>query len=247
MENNLAKTTAPHMVLEPRSLLERAIASGAGVDVIERLMDMQERWEDNQARKAFNAAIAAFKKSPPAILKSIEVGFGKTSYKHEDLAELLGAVDPALAEHGLWVRFRIGSADNKVTVTCVVGHSDGYSESNSTLTAAPDTSGSKNQVQAIGSTVSYLQRYTLKAALGLAAARDDDGRGGNGHKPVVSNVITDEEADEIREVFKQYPKIPVDTFLKKAEAASIADITAVKLYACKTWLKKRVEEQEAAK
>ena len=107
------KNMTPPRALEPRSLLEKAIASGAGVDVIERLMDMQERWEDNQARKAFNAAIAAFKKAPPAILKNVEVGFGKTSYKHEDLAELLAAVDPALAEHGLWVRFRIGSANNK--------------------------------------------------------------------------------------------------------------------------------------
>ena len=97
----------PTLVVSPRSLLERAISSGAGVDVIERLMDMQERWEATQARKAFNAAIAAFKKSPPAILKNVEVGYGKTSYKHEDLSEVLAAVDPALAEHGLWVRFKV--------------------------------------------------------------------------------------------------------------------------------------------
>ena len=202
---------------EPRSLLEKAIASGAGVDVIERLMDMQERWEDNQARKAFNAAIAAFKKAPPAILKNVEVGYagnrGRTSYKHEDLSELLAAVDPALAEHGLWVRFRIDSADNKVTVTCVVGHCDGYSESNSTLTAAPDTSGSKNQVQAIGSTVSYLQRYTLKAALGLAAARDDDGRGGNGQAKPCARQRDQRRAGrrDQRDALRPYPKISVET------------------------------------
>jgi hypothetical protein len=44
------------------------------------------------------------------------------------------------------------------------------------LRAGADQSGAKNSIQAIGSTISYLQRYTLKAALGLAAANDDDGK-----------------------------------------------------------------------
>ena len=144
-------------------------------------MGLQERWEATQARKAFNAAIAAFKADPPEILKSVTVDFTskrtgeRTSYKHEDLAELLAAVDPVLAEHGLG-SLQGGCDNGQVTVTCVIGHADGYSEADNTLSAAPDTSGSKNHVQAIASAVSYLQRYTLKAALGLAAARDDDGR-----------------------------------------------------------------------
>lgn len=170
-------------VLSPPQLLQQAIASGAGIEVIERLLAMQERWDTAQAKKAFNTAIAAFKAKPPEVLKNVEVNFGKTSYKHEDLAQLLAAVDPALAEHGLWARFKVNSDNNLVTVTCVIGHADGYSEDDNRLSASPDLSGGKNAVQAIGSAVSYLQRYTLKSALGMAAARDDDGRGsgrGNG-------------------------------------------------------------------
>lgn len=164
------------------NLLQEAIAKGASIEVIERIMAMQERWEANEARKAFNTAIAAFKENPPEILKTVEVAYesqrsgSRTSYKHEDLSEMLAAIDPALAAHGLWVRFKINSAPGAVTVTCIIGHAEGHSEEPATLQGAPDTSGNKNAIQAIGSTVSYLQRYTLKAALGMAAARDDDGR-----------------------------------------------------------------------
>jgi hypothetical protein len=57
-------------------------------------------------------------------------------------------------------------------VTHELGHS-----AQTSLTAPPDASGSKNSIQAIGSTVSYLQRYTFMAITGLAAKdQDDDGQ-----------------------------------------------------------------------
>jgi hypothetical protein len=45
------------------------------------------------------------------------------------------------------------------------------------MEAAADISGSKNQIQAIGSAVTYLERYTLFASYGLASKdQDDDGK-----------------------------------------------------------------------
>jgi hypothetical protein len=48
------------------------------------------------------------------------------------------------------------------------------------MTAPSDTSGQKNSIQAIASTITYLQRYTLLAATGLTTKDmpDDDGKGG---------------------------------------------------------------------
>jgi hypothetical protein len=43
------------------------------------------------------------------------------------------------------------------------------------IEAGSDTSGSKNAIQAIGSTISYLKRYTLENVLGLSADEDNDG------------------------------------------------------------------------
>src|SRR5215471_15441547 len=115
-DNNVRKIHEP-VVLSPPQLLQQALQSGAGMDVIDKLLTAQERWEKMQATKAFNTAIAAFKADTdrPAILKNVEVSFdsrgGSTSYKHEDLAALLAAVDPALAKHGLWVRFKVHSGE----------------------------------------------------------------------------------------------------------------------------------------
>jgi hypothetical protein len=90
------------------------------------------------------------------------------------MAAIARAVDPILSKHGLGYRFRTHTENNVISVTCIVFHADGHAEEN-TLSAGADTTGSKNAIQSLGSAVSYLSRYTLKAALGLAASADDDG------------------------------------------------------------------------
>lgn len=233
-DNKVTKLPTPP---EPMTMVERAIAQGATIEVIEKVMAMQERYEANEARKAFNRAIAEFKKNPPEILKNTEVSFGsgKTSYKYEDLADVFAAVDPALAAHGLWARYKMKSEGPLITVTCVLGHNDGHSEEPASLSAAPDTSGNKNAVQAIGSTASYLQRYTLKAALGMAAARDDDGRRSG------AKVLTPEHVDKINELLLAEPGIVVEKFLEKAGAPSVSDIEEVKFDSCVRYLKAQAE------
>jgi hypothetical protein len=164
----------------PMRLLQIATEQGADIEKLSALMDLQLRWEKNQAKKAFDAAISAAKAEIPVIVKNREVDFtsqkGRTNYRYEDFAEVARTIDPILAKHGLSYRFRTSSKANElVTVTCVLAHRDGHSEENS-LDAARDESGNKNSIQAIGSTITFLQRYTLKAALGLAASVDDDAR-----------------------------------------------------------------------
>lgn len=167
-------------VLTPMELLDRAFANNAAPETLERLMALHERWEKSQARKAFDEAMAAAKSEIPTIIKNREVDFtsskGRTNYRHEDLAEIARTVDPILSKHGLSYRYRATSNINEpVTVTCILAHRDGHSEE-TTLSAGRDDSGNKNSIQGVGSTITYLQRYTLKAALGLAASNDDDGK-----------------------------------------------------------------------
>jgi hypothetical protein len=170
----------PARNIMPIDLVQRAIISGAGIDVMEKLMALQERAEANQARRAFDAAIAAAKADITVIPKSRQVDFtsnkGRTRYRYEDLADIARAVDKPLAENGLSYRFRTACTPADLAVTCIVSHRDGHSEEN-TLIGAHDASGNKNSIQAIGSVMTYLQRYTLKAALGLAASDDNDGQG----------------------------------------------------------------------
>ena len=167
--------------LTPAAMLDRAVQSGADIAVLERLMALHERWEAGQARKAFDRAMAAAKAEMPAIVKNRQVGFeskrggSSTSYKHADLAQVIATVRPVLNRFGLDFRFTAQQEGNRVRVTCHVTHTDGHSEA-TTLESGEDHSGNKNSIQAIGSAASYLSRYTLMLALGLAAAEDDDGR-----------------------------------------------------------------------
>ena len=163
-------------VVTPMTMIERAIEKGADVAMIEKLMELAERNDRNIGRRAFDQAIAAAKAEFLPIGKSGKVshGAGKTSFDHETLADIAEAVDGALARYGLHYRFRITQAD-RISVTCIIAHKDGHSEE-AVLSGQPDSSGAKNSIQAVGSTVTYLQRYTLKAALGISAAHDDDGR-----------------------------------------------------------------------
>lgn len=163
----------------PMSMIERAVEKGADVAMIEKLMELAERNDRNIGRRAFDQAIAKAKAEIPPIIKNRHVkydnkGGGKTDYHHEDLAEIAKTVDPILSRYGLSYRFRTQQGQGGITVACIVSHEAGYSEE-TTLTSSADNSGGKNAIQAVGSAVTYLQRYTLKAALGLAAAQDDDG------------------------------------------------------------------------
>jgi hypothetical protein len=173
---------------------------------LEKMLEMQERIDAMQARKAFDQAISAAKGEIPEITKNRHVGFeaknggAKTDYRHEDFAQIARAVDPILARHGLSYRYRTQQAEARVTVTCILAHRDGHSEE-TTLTSNVDASGNKNPIQAVGSAITYLQRYTLKAALGLAVSNDDDGAtSGNA---AGADTITEEQFHTLKELMEQ--------------------------------------------
>lgn len=165
--------------LTPVTILDRAVTANASPDVIEKLMGLQERWERHQAEKAFRAALARAKTKFPSISKTgvVDQGRGRPSYKYAKLDKILEAIDGPLHSEGLYYNWRTSSEPNgRITVTCILGHKDGYTEESS-LTAPPDTTGAKNAPQAVGSATQHLKRYTIEAALGITATEDDDARG----------------------------------------------------------------------
>lgn len=175
----------------PMDMLSIAVSRGASIEILEKLMALAERYEANRARRAFDAAIAEAKAEIPTISKNRTVDFtsakGRTHYRYEDLAEIARTIDPILGKFGLSYRFRTRNPPNEpITVTCVIAHRDGHFEENS-LSGPRDESGNKNGHQAIKSAVTYLERITLTASLGLAASNeDDDGRSAEAEPPIES-------------------------------------------------------------
>lgn len=166
----------------PSDLLAMAVQQGADLDKLQKLMDLQDRWEANEARKAFTVAMTGFKAEPVQILKRKNVSFttrdgDTTSYNHAELSDITDAIGPALAKHQLSFRWNIHQEGGSIKVDCILMHARGHSEQ-VTMFAAPDASGKKNAIQQVASTTTYLQRYTLLAITGMSTkGMDDDGRG----------------------------------------------------------------------
>lgn len=182
--------TSATPAVTPMAMLQMAVEQGADLDKLTKLMDLQERWEANEARKAFVVAMTAFKSKPPQIVKNRNIQHGdKLIATYAGLDQVSSVIGEALAEFGVSHRWDMEQTDAAIIVTCILTHEKGHSE-RTTLRATADTSGSKNAVQAIASTVTYLQRYTLLAATGMSTGEeDDDGKG------LVSTIIDAQKAE----------------------------------------------------
>jgi len=227
-ENNVIQVNA-----SPLAAAERLLASGADLDKIEKMLELQERFEKNEAKKAYHQAMSEFKANPPTILKDRKVSFKNTHYSHATLGNITSIINSELAKYGLTSAWKTKQEQNGITVICTITHKLGYSESTS-LTAGADTSGSKNSIQAIGSTITYLQRYTLLALTGLSThEQDDDGRLSEvqtiSEKQIsqITDMINSTNADEVKFLkwmgAESVESIPVNLF-NKAMAALKAKV-----------------------
>lgn len=222
------KETAPALgerrEMTPMEMVGRALEMGVSADILKQMMDLRDREEASMARKAFDNAMADAKAEIPVIAKSRTVDFtsskGRTHYRYEDLAEIAKTVNPILGRHGLSYRFRTTAALNEpVVVTCIVSHRLGYFEEN-TLTGPRDESGNKNSLQQVGSTLTYLQRMTLKAALGLAAAEDDDAKAAGSAD---GGFINEEQAATLRKLIDE-TSTDIEQFCRFANIESVPDL-----------------------
>lgn len=155
------------------TVIER-LSSNPNVDIdkIRQLLEMQERWEVNRDKSALRHAVAEFKKNPPQIIKNRTAKAGTFTYSYSDLENITSAIQEGLAARGVTHSWVPSEANGVISVTCVLKFGM-YEEPGATLSAPPDTSGAKNAIQAKGSTVSYLEKYTLLAATGMAAGMPD--------------------------------------------------------------------------
>lgn len=210
------------------SVIERAATNpNVDIDKMERLLEMQERIMQRDARAAFASALAEMSPNLPAIVErgGIKDRSGNVQSTYALWEDINDAIKPVLARHGFALSFRTGRDEGQISVTGVLSHREGHSEE-TTITLPHDSSGSKNAVQAVGSSTSYGKRYTAGLLLNLTSrGEDDDGNaGGSGA------VITDEQADTIRDLIGS-TGTKISAFLEYIDAPSVADIPAAKFQA----------------
>lgn len=185
----------------PASMMLRALSQGGNLEQVEKMMELQARWEAGEARKAYNVAFSEFKAEAVHIVKNRQVTDGPLKGKsYAELHSVVDALTPALSRHGLSASWKLTKDDRDwMEVTCYLRHVSGHEESVS-MGGPPDAGGAKNQIQARASTKSYLERYTLKAICGVAeGGEDDDGAGSRSSDWVAAaeGCATDAELDAV--------------------------------------------------
>lgn len=156
---------------------------------LKELLEVKERWDASEARKAFVVAVAEFKKNPPAVYKDKKNK--QYNSRYTSIGNLVNTVNAALSQHGLTARWDLDQSAG-IKITCVLTHRMGHSESCS-MTGPLDTSGQKNPLQQLKSTNTYLKIATFEAVTGLASSdgnADDDGNGAGGER-MAEGVLAD--------------------------------------------------------
>jgi len=184
MATNIQKRQGEVISLGPDQYIATAIERGSDVATLERLFDLKAKHDAAEAKKAFIRAMQQFQAIKPDLPRSQSVSFGqgKTAYNFCPLPVIEKALRDPLSSCGLSYRFENLNRDGTFGIRCVVTHEDGHSEGTE-MYAPADQTGNKNAIQGIGSTSTYLMRYTLIAAFALTTADEDNDGQTSGDMP----------------------------------------------------------------
>jgi hypothetical protein len=144
------------------------------IDKMERLIAMQERLQTRDAEVAFSTDFAAMQPQLPAITKGGQIVHkGQLISEFAEWEDINKAITPVLSDCGFSLSFKPTEVAGKVCVTGILRHRLGFKDQ-ATLQLPTDTSGAKNAVQSIGSTLSYGKRYVATLLLNLTTEGEDD-------------------------------------------------------------------------
>jgi len=169
------------------SLIER-LATNPDVDPakISAILDIKERMMDKKAEQEFNEAFVRLRSKLPIIKKgdivayeNKKTGVMEEAFKFAKWEKVQALIDDIIAEEGFDLTFDSQVHPNGTAVVAILHHRGGHTRKTSTPPIPIDSGGGKNNVQGVGSSMSYGQRYATKFALNLRFEDDDDGvRGG---------------------------------------------------------------------
>lgn len=223
-QENLPAVSAENTAL--LSMIERVCTDpNADISKLEKMLDMQERILNRNAEQAFAADFAAMQCELPRIARNGKIEIKKDgriiqSTAFAKLEDINDGIRPTLQKYGFGVSFSVDQGQGGITVTAKLLHRLGHSEKTS-ITLPIDSSGSKNNVQGNGSTISYGKRYSICALLNISTGDDTDG-----------NI-----PQQQKETYKTVSPADIAQIRKAAELAGVDDV-----YVCKKAGISRIED-----
>lgn len=214
------------------SMIERAARDpSVDIDKMERLLNMQQAAIQRAAETAFNGAMRAAQAEMPRVTRDAKND--QTRSRYARLETISAAIKPVITKHGFSLSYGTDASplQGHYGVTCLVAHEAGFSRlyRADIPTDANGMKGNQNKTatHAFGSTMSYGRRYLLLMVFDIAPTNeDDDGQAGGGRRED-GDVISDQQAEEIRSLIKSTGS-NIDRFLRHFRAESVPDLPAAR-------------------
>lgn len=238
--NSIAKIEKPEQLPQVSetsaliSMIERAARDPAvDIDKMERLVAMQERAMARSSEQAFNDAMTAAQQEMRPV--AANASNPQTKSKYADYNALNKTMRPIYTAHGFALSFdtEAGAPQDNIRVVCHVsnsGHTRKYQ-----VDMPADGKGAKGgdvmtKTHAVGSAMSYGQRYLLKMIFNIAIGDDDDGNAAGDSREKITpeqlqqlvDLADDVGADKIRFcsylMIKSLADLPASRFQRAVDA-----------------------------
>jgi hypothetical protein len=205
------KTAIDRTDSSPESLLKLAIEKGADLDKLERLIELKERWEKQEAEKAFNLAMANFQKQCPIVKKSdiVKDKNGKERYRFANIGDIINQVGKIISDNELFYDFKTEEVDGFMKVICTVTHSKGHSKATD-FKVPIGKEEYMTDVQKYGARLTFAKRYSFCNVFGITTADEDNDAQttGRADAPTNGKIPPNENAVKTsKEVVNQKPAI----------------------------------------
>lgn len=215
---------APPADLNPRQLCALAVQSGAGMDVLERLTSLAERWDAAEAKKKYTEAISGFQSECPTIFKKrvVKTRDGQPMYAFASYDDIKKVTRPLETKWGITVEFSFDLQDDpkapagKLCGTCKVRV--GSHHEDKTLTIPVPKGVNTNLAQDGGQAVTYLKRYLYCAALDIVVTDEDNDAD-------IDARLTDEQVQTVEKLIHD-SRSSLSRFLDWAKVTTVRDIKA---------------------
>lgn len=208
---------------EPQNVLAVISQLAANPNVnpenVSKWLEMYERLDARHREKSFKEALARLQADLPQIERNGVIQFHSGGgIRYAKLEDIDKVIRPMLEKEGFAFSFGSQSQDGKLfEITATLSHREGHSKEYR-IQLPIDTHKSRNDVQAVGSTLSYAKRMLIKMALNIIEkGEDDDGKGG---------VISEEQVKDLASLIAEVGKVDMPRFLKFMGVEKLEDIAA---------------------
>lgn len=190
------------------SFIMTAIEKQLPVETMERLLAMRKELKAEQAKEAYDEAMATFQGECPVIEKDKPVGFetksgsGRVGYSYAPLDHIIRQVKEIIAKHGFSYSFKIENSGQSVKAICVVKHKLGHSDS-SEFTVDGGGTPSMSSAQVTSSKATYAKRNAFCNAFGITTGDEDNDAVKSKEEAKQENLATPEQHEEIQQLIKE--------------------------------------------